>query len=86
MEYGHGPAHKRARPMSPAPRERERERYDGPPRKRFESPNSWDRERPVPARRGEEEKPVVLPPVVSWFMGQLPAPQFYDGMCVCNEA
>jgi len=79
----YGPAYKRPRPMSPAPRDRDRERWEGPPRRR--SPG-WDRDRerdgPPPRRierDREEEKIVVLPPVISWFIGQLPASSAFDG-------
>jgi len=81
----YGSAHKRPRPMSPPIRDRDRERWDGPPRRRAGSPG-WDRDRdrdaPPPRRierEREEEKGVVLPPVISWFVGQLPAPSAFDG-------
>ncbi|EPQ59815.1 Suf-domain-containing protein [Gloeophyllum trabeum ATCC 11539] len=71
------PVYKRAR-ASPPPRERDRDRWDGPPR-RYGSP-AWDRDRerrgPPPRRmemEREEEKPVVLPPILSSFIGQLPS-------------
>lgn len=80
----YGSAHKRPRPMSPI-RDRDRERWEGLPRRRVGSP-SWDRDRdrdvPPPRRmerEREEEKGVVLPPVISWFVGQLPAPSAFDG-------
>jgi len=81
----YGPAHKRPRPMSPV-RDRDRERWDAPGRRRAGSPG-WDRDRdrdgPPPPRRmereREEEKGVVLPPVISWFVGQLPGPSAFDG-------
>ena len=81
----YGPAHKRPRPMSPI-RDRDRERWDAPGRRRAGSPG-WDRDRdrdgPPPPRRmereREEEKGVVLPPVISWFVGQLPGPSAFDG-------
>lgn len=82
--------HKRARPLSPT-RERDRERWEAPPRRRAGSPG-WDRERererdaPPPPRRiereREEEKSVTLPPIISWFVGQLPAPAVFDGQCL----
>jgi cleavage stimulation factor subunit 3 len=76
----YGPPHKRPRPLSPI-RDRDRERWEPPPRRR--SPG-WDRDRdgPPPRRTDrdrEEEKGVVLPPVISWFVGQLPAPSAFDG-------
>ncbi|KAH9928857.1 uncharacterized protein B0H18DRAFT_999082 [Fomitopsis serialis] len=79
----YGPPSKRQRAGS---RERERDaRWDGPPRRRYGSPG-WDRERDrdAPGRRSmkeerEEEKPVTLPPVLSWFVGMLPAPSSFDG-------
>lgn len=80
-DYGLG--HKRSRALSP-PRERDRERWDGS-RRRAGSPG-WDRDRdrdvPPPRkidRDREEEKGPVLPPVISWFIGQLPAPAAFDG-------
>jgi cleavage stimulation factor subunit 3 len=85
-DYG-PPAHKRPRPMSPP---RDRERWDGPPRRRFLSPPPWERDRdrdgppPPPPRRlerdREEEKPTTIPSIISWFVGQLPAPAVFDGM------
>jgi cleavage stimulation factor subunit 3 len=85
-DYG-PPAHKRPRPLSP-PRERERERWDGPSRRRFGSPPAWERERerdgpPPPPRRPdrdrEDEKAVTLPSVITWFVGQLPSASAFDG-------
>jgi cleavage stimulation factor subunit 3 len=80
----YGLAHKRPRPMSPI-RDRDRDRWEGPPRRRAGSPG-WDRDRdrdgPPPRRmerEREEEKGVALPPVISWFVGQLPAPSAFDG-------
>jgi cleavage stimulation factor subunit 3 len=61
------------------------ERWDGPPRRRFASPLTWDRDRdreePPPRRigRDREEKPVTIPSVISWFCRQLPAPAVFDG-------
>lgn len=93
-EYG-PPAHKRARPLSPPrDRDRDRDRYDAPPpRRRFGSPptGGWDRDRdrdgPPPGRKIDrernEDKPVNLPPVISWFVGQLPAPSAFDGKQLC---
>ncbi|KAF5371988.1 hypothetical protein D9615_008143 [Tricholomella constricta] len=81
-------SHKRARPLSPPPRgERDRDRWD-PPRRRF-SPGpqpAWERENreraPLPPPRvqqeREEEKPKI-PNVISWFVGELPAPASFDG-------
>ncbi|KAJ6615526.1 hypothetical protein B0H10DRAFT_2040864 [Mycena sp. CBHHK59/15] len=69
--------YKRARP---AERDRDRRRYSPPP--------TWERERdvkPPPPRRDKEpprekeEKPVMLPSVLSWFMTQLPPPAAFDG-------
>ncbi|EGO01439.1 hypothetical protein SERLA73DRAFT_166004 [Serpula lacrymans var. lacrymans S7.3] len=75
----YGPPSKRPRPMSPASRDRERgERFDGPPRRRFGSP-AWEKEREVPRRDREDEKGVMLPAVLSWFVGQLPTPSSFDG-------
>ncbi|TFK35087.1 hypothetical protein BDQ12DRAFT_706778 [Crucibulum laeve] len=88
-EYGQG--HKRARPASPA-RGRERDRegggWDGPSssRRRFSPPPpAWEREErgraPLPPPRQEDEKPrgPSLPPVLSWFIGELPSPASFDG-------
>ncbi|KAF7984888.1 hypothetical protein HWV62_10883 [Athelia sp. TMB] len=79
----HGPAHKRARPMSPV-RERDRDRWEGPPRRRGSpSYDRGERDRDGPPRRIEreqpEEKPVAIPPVISWFVGQLPTPAAFNG-------
>ncbi|KZT74626.1 Suf-domain-containing protein [Daedalea quercina L-15889] len=78
----YGPPSKRQRAGS---RERDRDRWDGPSRRRYGSPG-WDRDRDKDSsgRRGtkedrEEEKPVTLPPVLSWFVGMLPAPGSFDG-------
>ncbi|KAI0922183.1 hypothetical protein AcW1_004043 [Taiwanofungus camphoratus] len=78
----YGPPPKRQRPTSP-PRERDRDRWDGMPRRRHGTP-PWerDRERDGPRRfkeEKEEEKAVVLPPVLSWFVGMLPSPAAFDG-------
>jgi cleavage stimulation factor subunit 3 len=83
----YGPSsHKRSRPMSPV-RDRDRERWDGP-RRRFASPPPWERDRdrdgpPPPPRRmdreRDDEKIVSIPTVISWFVGQLPAPAVFDG-------
>ncbi|OSX60713.1 hypothetical protein POSPLADRAFT_1183237 [Postia placenta MAD-698-R-SB12] len=83
----YGPPAKRQR-GSPPPRDRDRERWDGPPRRRHGSPPHWgerERDRDGPSSRRfkqedrEDEKPVVLPPVLSWFVGMLPAPAAFDG-------
>ncbi|CCM04957.1 uncharacterized protein FIBRA_07154 [Fibroporia radiculosa] len=82
----YGPPPKRQRPGSPPGRDRDRDRWEGgPPRRRHGTP-PWERERdrdgPPPRRFKEErdeEKPVVLPPVLSWFVGMLPAPTAFDG-------
>ncbi|KAH9950118.1 Suf-domain-containing protein [Amylocystis lapponica] len=77
----YGPPPKRPRPSSPS-RDRERERWEGPPRRRHGTP-PWEREREPPVRRfkeeREEEKGVTIPPVLSWFVGMLPAPAAFDG-------
>ncbi|TFK53338.1 Suf-domain-containing protein [Heliocybe sulcata] len=72
------PLHKRAR-ASPPPRDRDRDRWDGPPPRRYGSPG-WDRDRdrrgPPPRRmehEREEEKPVMLPQILSRFIGQIPS-------------
>ncbi|KAI0059336.1 Suf-domain-containing protein [Artomyces pyxidatus] len=78
------PSYKRPRPSSPPGRDRDR--WDGPGhgRRRYGSP-SWDRDRerdPPPPRRNKEiddEKPIVLPSVISQFIGQLPTPASFDG-------
>ncbi|KAJ6579583.1 Suf-domain-containing protein [Mycena vulgaris] len=71
----------------PRPDDRERDRrrpYSPPP-----PPPSWERERerdvkpPPPPRREppreKEEKPVTLPPVIDWFIRQLPPASTFDG-------
>ncbi|KAI0637539.1 Suf-domain-containing protein [Trametes polyzona] len=78
---------KRQRPTSPV-RERDRdwrEGRDGPRGRRHNSP-MWerDRERDAPSRRSfkeerEEDKGVVLPSVLSWFIGTLPTASSFDG-------
>ncbi|KAI8984849.1 hypothetical protein BD414DRAFT_489442 [Trametes punicea] len=75
---------KRQRPASPV-RERDRDWREGRdgPRRRHGSP-MWDRDRDGPPRRGfkderEEDKGVVLPSVLSWFIGQLPTASSFDG-------
>ncbi|KAG5641047.1 hypothetical protein DXG03_006292 [Asterophora parasitica] len=85
-------SHKRARPLSPPPRERERDRWDPPPRRRFSPPPqpAWERENreraPLPPPRAsappqerEEEKPKI-PNIISWFVGELPTPASFDEM------
>ncbi|THH17582.1 hypothetical protein EW146_g3251 [Bondarzewia mesenterica] len=74
--------HKRPRASSPG---RDRDRWEGHGRRRYASP-SWDRDRekdvpPVrkPIKDVEEEKGVVLPSVLSWFVGTLPPPSSFDG-------
>ena len=81
----HGPApYKRARGASPPGRDRDRWEGHGGGRKRYNSP-TWDRDRDrdvAPPRRGrdpEEEKPVNVPSVISWFIGTLPGPSVFDG-------
>ncbi|KAJ7165605.1 Suf-domain-containing protein [Mycena crocata] len=64
------------------PDERERTRRYSPP-----PPPTWDRDRdvkpqPPPRRdppREKEDKPVALPPVLNWFIQQLPPPTTFDG-------
>ncbi|KAI0771691.1 hypothetical protein BD413DRAFT_475587 [Trametes elegans] len=80
---------KRQRAASPV-RDREphwREGRDGPRGRRHNSPG-WERERereapPAPRRphkeEREEDKGVVIPSVLSWFIGTLPAPSSFDG-------
>ncbi|RDB20367.1 mRNA 3'-end-processing protein RNA14 [Hypsizygus marmoreus] len=78
-------------PAGRGERDRDRDRWEPPPppsRRRF-SPPTWEREResrdrpPPPSRvqEREEEKPrvPVIPPVISWFVGDLPAPGVFDG-------
>ncbi|KAI0734823.1 Suf-domain-containing protein [Fomitopsis betulina] len=78
----YGPPVKRARGGS---RERDRERWDGSSRRRYNSPG-WERERDRDSsvrwsvrEEREEEKPVTIPPVLSWFVGVLPVPSAFDG-------
>ncbi|KAF5390357.1 hypothetical protein D9757_002906 [Collybiopsis confluens] len=74
----HG-GHKRQRNASPA-RDRERDRWDGPSRRRSPGPPEKDRSfnnRRIEKER-EDEKPVVLPQALSWFIGQLPPPSTFD--------
>ncbi|KAG0697093.1 hypothetical protein DFH29DRAFT_165718 [Suillus ampliporus] len=78
-----GPPSKRQRPSSPPPRDRDRERWEGPPRKRFGSPAGWERERDRELQHvkkdREDDKASTLPAVISWFVGQLPGPASFDG-------
>ncbi|KAK7683506.1 hypothetical protein QCA50_013340 [Cerrena zonata] len=83
-DYEYGPPTKKHRAPSPS-REREwdRDRREGHRGRRHGSP-SWDRERGRDYGRSdykekEEEKSVTLPPVLSWFVGQLPPPAAFDG-------
>ncbi|KIK71023.1 hypothetical protein GYMLUDRAFT_33130 [Collybiopsis luxurians FD-317 M1] len=74
----HG-GHKRQRNASPA-RDRDRDRWDGPARRRSPGPPEKDRSfSKRHEKEREEEKPVVLPQALSWFIGQLPAPSAFDG-------
>lgn len=74
----HG-GHKRQRNSSP-PRERDRERWDASSRRRSPGPPpEKDRSFRRHEKEREEEKPVVLPQALSWFIGQLPAPSVFDG-------
>ncbi|KAJ3999710.1 hypothetical protein F5050DRAFT_880660 [Lentinula boryana] len=70
---------KRQRNLSPS-RERERERWDGASRRRSPGPPP-EKERSFRRQEKErdEEKTVVLPQALSWFIGQLPAPSNFDG-------
>ncbi|THU98597.1 Suf-domain-containing protein [Dendrothele bispora CBS 962.96] len=84
-DHGHG--NKRQRASSPPPRDRDRDWEGsggsgrGGRRGRFSSPPG-----DIPKGRGkhqepvkDEEKPVQLPSALSWFIGQLPAPNTFDG-------
>ena len=68
-----GPSSRR-RPFSPPPPTSSWDRDDRPPRGREPLPPSRAQER-------EEEKPrqVSIPPVVSWFVGELPTASSFDG-------
>ncbi|KAI0337339.1 Suf-domain-containing protein [Trametopsis cervina] len=77
-----GPPSKRQRGASPQQRGHDRsERWE---RRRYGSPSPWDRERERdpsarrPDKEKEEEKSVI-PPVLSWFIGQLPMAPSFDG-------
>jgi cleavage stimulation factor subunit 3 len=85
-------------PPRGADRDRET-RWEGPSSRRrpFSPPpptSSWDREdrprarEPLPTSRAqerEEEKPrqISIPPVISWFVGDLPASSSFDGDFLC---
>ena len=73
-------------------RDRDRDRWGGSKDRRYGSP-AWDRDRDRerdrspgrrartsggPAEREEPEK-IVIPQVLSWFVGQLPPPPTFDG-------
>ncbi|KAH8105429.1 hypothetical protein BXZ70DRAFT_920835 [Cristinia sonorae] len=76
----HGPPAKRQRGGSPS-KERDRDRWDGPPRRRHGSP-SWDRDRDRDGsfkKEKEDDKAITLPPVLSWFIGVLPTASSFDG-------
>ena len=78
------PPAKRARPMSPAPRDRERDRFADGPRRRFGSPAPWEKDRdkephPMKREREHDEKSTTLPAVLTWFVGQLPNAASFDG-------
>lgn len=81
-----GPPSKRQRPASP-PRDRDRDRWDGPRRRHGTPPWERERERDAPPVRRfkdekEEDKGVTLPPVLSWFVGVLPTPGSFDGKLI----
>ncbi|KAI0689097.1 hypothetical protein BC835DRAFT_1549432 [Cytidiella melzeri] len=77
-----GPPSKRQRAGSPQQRGYDRgERWE---RRKHGSPSPWDRERErdSSARRPEkerEEEKSVIPPVLSWFISQLPMTSSFDG-------
>lgn len=82
----YGPPAKRQRPGSP-PRGHDRDRWESSGRRRHASPSPWDREREREGTHGrkqdrerEEEKDVTLPPILSWFIGSLPAAASFDGV------
>lgn len=82
-------------PPRGADRDRETRWEGGPSRRRTFSPppsSTWDRDdrprarEPLPpprAQEREEEKPrqVSIPPVISWFVGDLPTAPSFDGTC-----
>lgn len=81
----YGPPSKRQRPGSPA-RGHDRDRWEGSGRRRHGSPSPWDREREREGTHGrkndrdrEDDKDVTLPPILSWFIGALPAAPAFDG-------
>lgn len=66
--------------------------WDGPSRKRFSPPppSGWEREgggrdrsgpRSIRGDEGDRTKGVTLPSILSWFIGELPNPSSFDGMC-----
>lgn len=77
-----GPPSKRQRAGSPQQRGHDRDRWE---RRRYGSPSPWDRERERdssarrPDKERDDEKSVIIPPVLSWFIGQLPPPNAFDG-------
>ncbi|KZT01729.1 Suf-domain-containing protein [Laetiporus sulphureus 93-53] len=77
-ESDFGPPSKRQRPAS-----RERDMWDGRRRRHGTPPWQRDRSREGPLRRfskeEKEENPVMLPPVLSWFVSVLPEPTAFDG-------
>ena len=82
--------HKRSRVSSPPPRDRDRDRWDGPSKgRRYGSPPR-ERERPrSPIRRAERdreepERPPSMPQVLSWFLSTLPPPASFDGEYYIN--
>ena len=90
----HGPLPKRARPSSPPPprpTDRDRDRHWENKQRRFSpGPTNWDREErgrreapPPPRQEREEEKTqrtVSVPPILSWFIGELPTASSFDGV------
>ncbi|KIP07568.1 hypothetical protein PHLGIDRAFT_105533 [Phlebiopsis gigantea 11061_1 CR5-6] len=87
----YGPPAKRQRPGSP-PRGHDRDRWESSGRRRHASPSPWDREREREGTHGrkqdrerEEEKDVTLPPILSWFIGSLPAAASFDGPTFRND-
>lgn len=77
----YGPPSKRQRPASPARDRGDRDRWEGPSRRRYETPpRPLERDRDSLARREkDEDKGPSLPPVLSWFVGVLPPPSAFDG-------
>lgn len=80
-----GHLHKRARPTSPPPREREKRDGAAKGARRFGSP-AWERERerersPAPRRNEREEQPEKppLPRVLTKFLSSLPVSPSFDG-------